>query len=72
MNMKMITIDVYKRQGEKFALERHKQVADITKEMLESGEEIVLKPFVFLFSFIVDTISVPWERSLRAVICILC
>ena len=34
-------------KGEKFALERHKQVADITKEMLESGEEIVLKPYNF-------------------------
>lgn len=34
-------------KGEKFALERRKQVADITKEMLDSGEEIVLKPYVF-------------------------
>lgn len=59
-------------KGEKFALERRKQVADITKEMLESGEEITLKPFVCLSSFIVDTISVRWVRSLRAVICILC
>lgn len=32
-------------------MERHKQVADITKEMLDSGEEIVLKPLVLLFSF---------------------
>ena len=31
-------------KGEKFVLERRKQVADITKEMLDSGEEIVLKP----------------------------
>lgn len=35
-------------KGEKFALERRKQVADITKEMLDSGEEIVLKPYVYL------------------------
>ena len=32
-------------KGEKFVLERRKQVADITKEMLDSGEEIVLKPY---------------------------
>lgn len=32
-------------KGEKFALERRKQLADITKEMLdENAEEIVLKP----------------------------
>lgn len=32
-------------KGEKFALERRKQLADITKEMLdENADEIVLKP----------------------------
>ena len=31
-------------KGGKFVLERRKQVADITKELLDSGEEIVLKP----------------------------
>ena len=31
-------------KGEKFVLERRKQMADITKEMLDSGEEIILKP----------------------------
>ena len=33
-------------KGEKFALERRKQLADITKEMLdENPDEIVLKPW---------------------------
>ncbi len=32
-------------KGDKFAIERRKQQADITKEMLDSNaEEIVLKP----------------------------
>lgn len=37
-------------KGEKFALERRKQVADITKDMLDSGETITLKPYISLSS----------------------
>lgn len=63
-------------KGEKFALERRKQVADITKEMLDSGEEIVLKPYVLpsplpdLSSLVIT--SVLLERSPKAAICTPC